>query len=169
MKLIEIGKIVRSHGLGGRIKVLSYLQSPDPLRAVDDLLVGTTPSDAVSYPLDAFQDGNGFFILKLEGIDNRDDADRLRGRLVWMPSEKMKPLDDGEYYWEDIIGLQVVTEENEPLGRIETVFPTGSNDVYVCRNEEREMLLPALEQVIKKIDLEQGIMVVSLREGFFEQ
>lgn len=169
MKLIEIGKVVRSHGLGGRIKVLSYLQSPDALEAVSVLFVGPSPTAVVSYPLSGFQKGKGFFIMKLEGIDDRDEADKLRGRLVWMPAENMRPLEEDEYYWQDVIGLQVVTEEDEPLGRIETVFPTGSNDVYVCRNDKREILLPALAEVIKKIDIERGVMVVSLREGFLEQ
>lgn len=169
MKLIEIGKVVRSHGLGGRIRVLSYLQSPDVLEAVPDLFVGPSPDAAVSYPLGGFQSGNDFFILKLVGVDDRDAADRLKGRLVWLSAEQMKPLAEGEYYWQDIIGLRAVTEEGGSLGSVEAVFPTGSNDVYVCRSETGEILIPALAEVIKKIDVDNGIMVVRLPEGFFEQ
>ncbi|MCK9362213.1 MAG: ribosome maturation factor RimM [Syntrophales bacterium] len=169
MKLIEIGKVVRSHGLGGRIKVLSYLQSPDVLESVSDLFLGESPAAVVAYPLGGIQNGEGFFIMKLAGIDNRNEAEKLRGLLVWMSAEKMKPLQEDEYYWQDIIGMQAFTEENEPLGRIETVFPTGSNDVYVCRDDQREILIPALVEVIIKIDVERRVMVVRLPEGFFEQ
>jgi len=169
MKLIEIGKVVRSHGLGGRIKVLSYLQSPDVIESVSELFLGACPDSVVSYSLTGFQNGQGFFILKLDGIDNRNEAEKLRGLPVWMSAEKMKPLAEGEYYWQDIIGMHAFTEENEPLGRIETVFPTGSNDVYVCRDDQREILIPALAEVILKIDSERKVMVVRLPEGFFEQ
>ena len=84
---------------------------------------------------------------------------------VWIPSEKMQKLPEGEYYWREIIGLQVVTEEGKILGRIESVFPTGSNDVYICRGGEREILLPAIVDVIRKIDTEHRVMVVRLLKG----
>jgi 16S rRNA processing protein RimM len=168
MKLIEIGKVVRSHGLRGRIKVLSYLQASDALENVDDLLLGASSVGAVSYSLSDVQSGNDFFILKLAGIDNHDDAEKLRGMLVWAPADRMKPLEDDEYYWRDIVGLQVFTEENELLGRVESVFPTGSNDVYVCRDGKREVLIPAIGQVVKKIDVERGVMIVAWREGFVD-
>jgi 16S rRNA processing protein RimM len=78
----------------------------------------------------------------------------------------MPELSDGEYYWNEVIGLQVVTEDDRVLGRIETVFPTGSNDVYVCRSPEgREILLPAIVDVVRAIDRERGVMVVRLLKG----
>jgi len=169
MKLIEIGKVVRSQGLKGRIKVLSYMQSPDALEGVTDLFVGANSADAEHYRLDVFHTGAGLLVLKLQGVDNRDDADSLKGRLVWADAEKMKPLEDDEYYWSDLMGLHVVDENDESLGRIESIFPTGSNDVYVCKHDGREILLPAVESVIKKIDLVRRVIVVSLPEGIVEQ
>jgi 16S rRNA processing protein RimM len=76
-----------------------------------------------------------------------------------------KELPEGEYYWRDIIGLNVYTEEGKLLGQIESVFPTGSNDVYVCKGEEREILLPAIADVIRKIDVTRRVMIVRLLEG----
>lgn len=169
MKLIEIGKVVRSQGLKGRVRVLSYMQSPDALEGVTDLLVGATSVDAKKYRLDVFQPGAGLLVLKLQGVDDRDAADGLKGCHVWADAEKMKPLEDGEYYWSDLMGLDVVDENDEPLGRIASIFPTGSNDVYVCKNGDREIMLPAVESVIKKIDLKRRVIVVSLPEGIFER
>jgi 16S rRNA processing protein RimM len=80
----------------------------------------------------------------------------------------MLKLPEGEYYWSEIIGLQVLTEEDEILGRIEAVFPTGGNDVYVCRGGGREILLPAIGDVVRKIDTDRGVMVVRLLEGLLE-
>jgi 16S rRNA processing protein RimM len=168
MKLIEIGRIVRSQGLKGQIRVVSHLQFPDALESCAGLSVGTGEEDAVYYPLRGVQQAKNALVLKLDGIDDRNAADALRGRSVWMAAESMAPLDEDEYYWSDIIGLSVITENDEPLGRVESVFPTGSNDVYVCRDEGREVLLPAIGQVIKKIDLKNGVMVVSRCPGLIE-
>jgi 16S rRNA processing protein RimM len=168
MELIEIGRIVRSHGLEGRVKVLSYLETPEVLHDLSELLVGRNVPDSVVFPLVAVQTGKDFFILKLSGIDGRDAAERLRGLSIWMPAEKMKKLPEGEYYWLEIIGLQVITEEDQTLGWIEAVFPTGSNDVYVCRGEGREILLPAIGDVVRRIDTGRGVMVVRLPKGLFE-
>lgn len=165
MELIEIGRIVRSHGLKGRVKVLSYLESPETLRDISRLFVGRSVQEAVLLPLVAVQTGNDFFILQLGGVDDRDAAERLRGSSLWISSEKIVKPSDGEYYWSEIIGLQVLTEEDHILGRIEAVFPTGSNDVYVCRGEGREILLPAIEDVVRKIDTDRGVMVVRLLKG----
>ena len=165
MELLEIGRIVRSHGLAGRMKVLSYLESPEVLHDLSGLFVGRSVSEAVLFPLVAVQAGKDFFILQLGGIEDKDAAARLRGSSVWMPSEKMQKLPEGEYYWREIIGLQVLTEEDQILGRIEAVFPTGGNDVYVCRGGGREILLPAIGDVVRKIDADRGVMVVRLLKG----
>jgi 16S rRNA processing protein RimM len=74
-------------------------------------------------------------------------------------------LPEGEYYWRDIIGLDVYDEDDKYIGKIESVFPTGSNDVYVCKGEEREILLPAIADVIRKIDVNHRVMIVRLLEG----
>jgi 16S rRNA processing protein RimM len=150
------------------MKALSYLESQDVLDSVPEVFVGRTVQEAQAFPLDAVQHGKDSFILKLGGIGDRDTAEKFRGLSVWMHSCKMKSLTEGEYYWRDIIGLQVVTEEGKVLGRIETVFPTGSNDVYVCRGGGSEILLPAIGDVVKKIDPDHKIMVVRLLKGLVE-
>jgi 16S rRNA processing protein RimM len=118
--------------------------------------------------VDAVQPGRECFILKLSGIEDRDAAAKLVRSSVWIPSEIMKKLPEGEYYWSEIIGLRVVTEEGQSLGRIESVFPTGGNDVYVCRSAEKEILLPAIGEVVRQIDTDRGIMVVRLLRGLAE-
>lgn len=165
MELLEIGRIIRAHGLTGRIKVLSYLESQDVLDNLAEVSVGRRAQEAMAFPLDSIQTGRECFILKLGGIEDKDAASRLVGSSVWMPSEKMKKLPDGEYYWREIIGLEVFTEEGRSLGRVESVFPTGSNDVYVCRGNAKEILLPAIDDVVRKIDMGRGRMVVRLLKG----
>jgi 16S rRNA processing protein RimM len=165
MELIEIGRIIRSHGLVGRMKVLSYLESQAVPENLSEVSVGRKAQEAAVFSVESVQTGRECFILKLGGIDNIDAASKLVGLSLWIPLEKVKKLSDGEYYWHEIIGLEVVTEEGRSLGKIESVFPTGSNDVYVCRGSEKEVLLPAIGEVIRKIDIDHGMMVVRLLKG----
>ena len=165
MELLEIGRIIRSHGLTGRMKVQCYLESQDVLDNLAEVSVGRRVQETETFPLDSVQTGRECFILKLGGIEDKDAASGLVGSSVWMPLEKMKKLPDGEFYWREIIGLEVITEEGRILGRIESVFPTGSNDVYVCRGTEKEILLPAIGEVVRKIDMDRRMMVVRLLKG----
>lgn len=162
---IEIGEIVKPQGVRGRMKALSYLESEDVLEGLDALLVRKAGRAAASYRPRKIEARKNFLFLELEGIDEMDAARKLVGGRILVPSNRLKKLPEGEYYWRDLIGLKVVTDAGEALGTVESIFPTGSNDVYVCRGGSREILLPAIGDVIREIDLEKGVMVVRLLEG----
>jgi 16S rRNA processing protein RimM len=166
MRLIEIGQIIKSHGLAGRVKALSYLESDRLLPSLTEAWIGTGRESAKRYPLeDVRPEGRTHFSIRIEGVGDRNAADALRGLMVYVPYESLGTLPEGEYYWEDIIGLDVVTEDGEPLGRVEGIFPTGGNDVYICRAGGREILLPAIADVIRSVDLEARTVVVRLLKG----
>jgi 16S rRNA processing protein RimM len=150
------------------MKVLSYLESQDILDGVSEVYAGRMVRESMLFALEYKQKGRDAFVLKLRGIEDKEAAARMVGASVWLPSGTMKQLPDGEYYWHEIIGLQVVTEDGQPLGTIESVFPTGSNDVYVCRKDNKEILLPAISDVVRKVDMERRIMVVRLLKGLTE-
>jgi len=164
-ELFEIGKIVKSCGLKGRVKAVLFLESNDTFRALDELYVGQGEVRKGPFKLKGVHSRGRSFFLEIEGIENLDDANALAGFQIFIPRNKLKKLPEGEYYWRDLIGLKVITEEGYTLGVIEAVFPTGSNDVYVCSGGDREVLLPGIADVIRKIDIDQGIMVVRLVEG----
>jgi len=166
MRRVELGRIVRSHGLDGRVKVLSYLESDRLLPSLAEAWIGRSRDSAKRYPIEnARPEGRAHFTLKLGGVEDRTAADGLRGLTVSVPYTSLEPLPEGEYYWEDLIGLRVETEAGAPLGVIESVFPTGSNDVIVCRAGEQEILLPAISEVIRSVDIGAGRMVVRLLKG----
>ncbi|MDO8724135.1 MAG: ribosome maturation factor RimM [Syntrophales bacterium] len=165
MEFLEIGKIVKSHGLKGCVKVISYLDTGEVLQSLDEVFLGQGRQNAEQFKLRNIKIGRDCFLLDLEGVDNIDAAQPLVGSKVMVPADKMKGLSEGEYYWRDIIGLEVVTEDGHCLGKIEGIFPTGSNDVYVCAGRGREILLPAIYDVIREIDTEKGLMVVRLLKG----
>jgi 16S rRNA processing protein RimM len=104
-------------------------------------------------------------LLTLQGCEDRTSAERLRGLLVQIPIEEAMPLPEDEYYPHELIGLDVVTVEGEELGRISEVLFTNANDVYVVIGPRGQILLPAIADVIDRIDLDAGQMLVTLMEG----
>ena len=165
MDFLEIGKIVKPHGLKGSVKVLSYLVSGDLLEALERLSIRQRNNETVSYSLKSLKVKGRCFYLEMEGIETIEQADALIGCPVLIPADKLKALPEGEYYWQELIGLEVITEEGCPVGKVERIFPAGDGDVYVCTGGEREILLPAIEEVVRKIDPAKGVMVVRLLDG----
>jgi 16S rRNA processing protein RimM len=133
-----------------------YLASPD------------SPEAARRYPVEKLRQHRGALLLKLGGCDDRNSADELRGMLVQIPLEKAVPLEEGEYYHFQLIGVRVETESGKWLGQVVEVLETGANDVYVLRGPRGEVLLPAVEEVIRELDLESKRMVVRPLPGMLE-
>ena len=106
----------------------------------------------------------GFVYLGLSGIDSRGAAEELRGVLLEVPESELTPLPEGQYYRFQVIGLEVRTPGGRSLGRVDEILSTGSNDVYVVRGGPRELLIPAIEDVVLEVDLEGGRLVVELLE-----
>jgi 16S rRNA processing protein RimM len=120
---------------------------------------------AVPFNLEGFRLHKGAALLKLEGCHDRTTVEKLRGQLVQIPLEEAMPLQEGEYYEHQIVGLAVWTAGGEYLGTVNEVIFTESNEVYVVRGEGREILIPAVEGVVLEIDLAQGRLMVELMEG----
>jgi 16S rRNA processing protein RimM len=165
MDLFVAGEIVKPRGLRGCVKVLSQLDNQSIITAeLKYIYIEDISGRKTRYNLRKFDISGKFLFLELENIIDVDSAKSLIGSKVFLPVDVLADLLEGEYYWRDIIGMDVYNEDGKPLGRIESVFPTGSNDVYVCKGE-REILLPAIADVIRKIDLDKRIMTVRLLAG----
>ena len=166
MNLVEIGRVVRPHGLQGFLKVSSFLADAAFLQDAGEAYVGRRGREPRRLRIQKVVLSNArFFLLKLEGVEDRNAAAALAGEGIFVVSDRLEALAEGEFYWRDLIGLQVETEEGERLGEIRAVFPTGSNDVYVCGGGQREILIPAIAEVIRKVDVPRGVMIVRLLKG----
>ena len=163
--LLEIGEVVRPHGLKGRIKAKSYLVSKETIHRLDEVFIRKSNEPAMRFRIKALQAERKVLFLELEGIEDVDAAARLVGCQLFISADKLEKLPDDEYYWHELLGLKVVTETGRDVGRIVSIVPAGSHDIYVCAGGEREILLPAIGDVIRKIDIEAGVMVVRLLEG----
>lgn len=110
-----------------------------------------------------------FVLAQLEGVRTREEAEQLRGKSVLVDPADLPPLDEDAYYWHEILGMRVVTEEGGNVGRITEILPTGSNDVYVVREGEKESLIPAIKEVIISIDKKARTMVIRPLEGLLKE
>lgn len=159
---LSVGEIVAPFGLRGELKVLLDTDFPELILAATHLYIGDPP---IRYAVEWARQVRGMVRLKLVGCDSREAAEALRGQLVQVLAEEAPSPGEGEYYYHQLIGLEVWSEEGEYLGRVIEVFPTGSNEVLVVRGGTGEILLPAIEEVVRVVDLAAGRLWVHLLEG----
>jgi len=128
-----------------------------------------TPDQVREFPLEKVRPHKGILLIKLEGCEDRNMAEEMRDMIVQIPLEEAVPLEEGEYYYFQVIGMEVVTEEGEPLGQVTAILETRANDVYVVQGPKGEVLLPASEEVVLDIDVEEGRLVVHLLPGLIKE
>ena len=164
-RFLECGKIVATHGLRGEVKVLPWCDGPEALVPIKTFYLdgGNTPKRAERCRIQ-----KNTVLLKLEGGDTPEAAQALRGRVLWLDREE-DTLEEGQYYIQDLIGLSVEdADTGERYGTLQDVTETGANDVYhVAFPDGRVQLVPAIPQVIAKIDIDGGKMLIRPLEGLF--
>lgn len=163
--LLEIGEAVRPHGLKGQIKIKSYLVSKETTQRLQEVFVGSSKEKAASYRVKTIRAEKKSLLLGLAGIENIDDARQLVGSRVFILRDELPKLAEDEYYWHELLDLDVETETGEKLGRITAIIPGAAHDIYVCNSSDHEIMVPAVAEFIRKIDIAAGIMVVALPEG----
>ncbi|MBV9689858.1 MAG: 16S rRNA processing protein RimM [Ktedonobacteraceae bacterium] len=162
-----IGKIVAPLGLHGELKVLSLTDIPNRFATVGKVYLGP---QRLPYAVNAVRPYKGeVVILKLVGIDDITGAELLRNCDLAIPLDKLAQLPADSYYQHDIIGLQVRTVRGREIGEVVDIIVTGSNDVYVMRSADgREVLVPAIKEVIKQIDLVGRMMYIEPMDGILD-
>lgn len=160
-----IGKIVGVHGLKGTNKFKSYAESLSVFYPGQSILIRDNRNRETSVELDWIKSHTGTPLISFKGVTDRDRAEALIGAELFIPETELPELDENTYYWFELIGIEVYNTQEDYLGRITSIFPTGSNDVYVVKNKTKEVLIPALESVVIDIDLELKRMRVDLPEG----
>jgi 16S rRNA processing protein RimM len=157
---VAVGIIHRAHGVRGELSVESLSDAAGRFAKGAALWI-----DGERYEVQQSRPLKRGIAVKLAGIDSREAAEALRGKLLEIPEATLEALGEGEYYRFQLIGLEVVDGDGRALGRLEEVLATGSNDVYVVRGPAGELLLPATDDVVRKVDVAAGRMVVELIEG----
>ena len=166
--LVPLGRVVGVHGLKGMVRVGESGRSadfdPQTFADLGEILVGGERFRVVKASR-----GRGHVLVRLAGVESRDQAETLVGREVMGEAQRFPELPPGEYYWFQILGLPVVqADDGAVLGVLTEIWPTGAHDIYVVRQGNREVLLPAVEGVIQEIDLKAGRVLVRPPEGLLD-
>lgn len=158
-----MGRIVTTTGVSGKVKVIPETDFPRRFAPGATVYIDGRP-----FTIESAEGGGGKLVLKFRSIDNVEEAARLRGKVLEIDHRQVIPLPEGEYYHFQLIGLEVRTNRGEALGDITGILPTGSNDNYVVRSGKGEILIPAIADVVKSVDLEERVMVIEPMEGLLD-
>ena len=159
-EFITIGNILAPWGIKGKLKVEVVTDFPQRFAPSSKVYIDQQPMT-----IDSTEWHKGKAIIKLDTIGSIEDAEKLRGRPVEIHCSQLYPLPEGQYYHFQLIGLEVWTTQGEPLGNITEILTTPSNDNYVISGARGEILIPAIEDVVKSIDLKKGCLVIEPIEG----
>ncbi len=168
MHWVEVGKVTRPHGLKGELKLLPFVTDLTILKSLKQgrLDGGTGPETPVE--VESVRGSANNLIIKFQQVESREQAGLLAGQILQVPADQFQPLPEGEFYWFEILGLNVYDEAENHYGSVEEIIETGSNDVYVVRGGGREVLLPMIDSVVKTIDLKQNKLIFHRVEGLIE-
>ena len=162
---LELGQIVNVKGLKGEIKVNPFTENINRFETLNKILI-KQKNEIKEYEIEKVTYQKNQVILKLKGIDTIEAAETLRNYYILINRKDLEPLEPGKYYIADLIGLEVYTEDGIVLGKVDDIYNTGSNDIYVVKDElGKQKLLPGIPEVIKKVDLENSKIIVNLIEG----
>ena len=164
MSKISVGKLVNTRGLRGELKLYPYIDEQETFLELTYLMVNDE-----KYDIKGVKFFKNMVFVTLEGIDTVEKAERLKNSEAFVLEEDLPALSEEEFYIKDILGISVVTDKGEKIGKVKDVFRTGSNDVYeVEREGKKPMYLPAIKDVVLNIDTKSGEMTVHIIDGLDE-
>ena len=162
----EIGKIVNTQGIKGDVRVVPMTDDKTRFELLESVLVRINETKLLEIPIERVWYHKNFVMLKLQGVDDINAADQLRGGVIVVSPELALPLDDGEYYLRDLLDMKIVTTDGEELGIITEVLQTGANDVFVVKKEGcKDLLIPHIKKCVISVDVAGKTMLVKLLEG----
>jgi 16S rRNA processing protein RimM len=165
---VLIGKIQSTQGIKGQLRVIPFAGDASSISQLKTVTVKSPAGAMEQFSVVSAKPHGNRVILTLKQFDNINQVLHLVGREIYAEREALPDLPPDEFYWSDLLGLEVETEEGEALGKLVDIIETGSNDVYVVKKDGREVLIPALEDVVLAVDLAGKKMTVSLPEGLLD-
>ena len=159
MEYIEIAKAVKPHGIKGEIKLQHYCDSPDSFYDFDTLYIKEGTSFTAIEILNIRTDHTSVYV-KLDILKTRDDAENIRGTMFYVDKADVENVDDNAFMVRDLIGIEVFDEDENLLGQLKEILQHGAADIYVVKSKEKGFMFPALEAVIKSIDIDSKSMIL---------
>lgn len=152
-ELVVVGRVGGAYGVGGMVRITSSTVPPENILRYRPWLIGRGDR-FVEVEVECVRPHGPGFIARFAGVADREQAQALAGRLLAVPRDALPPLEtEREYYWRDLLGLEVVDTAGRSLGHVDHLLETGANDVLVITGGEREVLVPFMEQFVLEVDL----------------
>jgi 16S rRNA processing protein RimM len=167
-ELIPVGKIIGTHGIKGALKVHSYSGNIDSLQSTKIAFLKKKDGTLCEYGIKSVSAHAGGFILYLDGFSDINQVLSFTGLEICLKLSQLPATGQDEYYWRDLIGLVVYTDQGIELGTLVDIFETGSSDIYVVRGSSKEYLIPAIADVIAEIDIQGKKMIITPLEGLLD-
>ena len=165
-KYLELGQIVNVRGLKGEVKVNSFTDDNTKFERLPKVFIKRNKGDLEERKIEKVSYNKNQVIIKFVGINTIDEAEKLRNSFILVDRDDLGSLPEGIYYIADLIGLDVFTEDGELLGKVDDIYNTGANDIYVIKDDlGKQRLLPGIKDVIKEVNIEEGKIIVNLIEG----
>jgi len=165
--LIVLGKVIRPHGLSGLLRIHSYAASESAFLDAGKVFLRDTSGETNEYTITYVRPHKNIFLMKLRGLNNFEEAEKHKGADILIGKDALSRK-EGEYFWYELIGLRVYLESGAFVGTLSGILPTGGHDIYVVKAGDKEVLIPAVQDIVKAIELEKGRMVVSDVEGLLD-
>lgn len=167
MKDVEIGLITSPCGIRGEVKVKSFAEDPSRFRKIREIALCFGGNRTEDHVIEKTRMSGGMVVLKFAGVDDRNAAEKLRGAQVFMDSDDLEELPEGQHYIRDLIGLDVLVEDTgEKIGKVADVLTDRPQDIYVIKREDgSEFMIPSVPEFIREISESGGYVKVRLIEG----
>ena len=167
-ELVQVGKIIGTHGIKGLLKVFSYSGNFQSLQSAQTVLLKGKDGAIQEYAVKSIAAHAGGFILGLVDYSDINQVLFLSGSELCLKRSQLPAPEEDEYYWRDLIGLTVFTDQGVELGTLVDIFETGSSDIYVVRGSSKEYLIPAIADVIAYVDLPGKKMIITPLDGLLD-
>lgn len=166
--MLRIGVVTKTHGIRGEVKVFPTTDDVSRFKKTDEVVLITKEGNLTLH-VESVKYFKNIVILKFKELNNINEVEGFRGCDLMVTRENALPLAEGQYYLCDVIGAKVVEEDGSPIGTVRDVIETGANNVFAIETDEgREVLFPVIDDCIKKVDTEAGIVVAHVMKGLLD-
>ncbi|SDG97089.1 16S rRNA processing protein RimM [Alteribacillus persepolensis] len=167
MEWFNVGKIVNTHGVRGEVKVLSVTDFEEKRFAKGAVLYFEKGAEKEKVTVKDVRYHKQFLLLTLHEYTSLNDVEKWKGASIVIPETDLEELEEGEFYYHQIIGCDVYSEEGEQLGRIKEILTPGANDVWVVKpaRGNKDIMIPYIDDVVKDIDIENQMVTIHVMEG----
>lgn len=168
-RMYEVGKVVNTHGIRGEVRVIPSTDFPERFHVGNQLYLVKKNHAPISLTIEKSRSHKQFQLLKFEGYETIEDVEPFKGATLKITEDQRTKLPEGEYYIQDIVDCRMFTLDGEEIGTITSIMKTGANDVWVVEQTDgKEILIPYIDDVVKKVNLKEKKVYIHVMEGLLE-